>query len=131
MTAPRKPRKVGPKFMYQIVDGNEVRWQFFEIDVEDLAKIDPSAYAVTVASKSMVVVERGISDDIRDISAFHEMMHFCSSAPGDSESLSRILGCESDKVEALEEGFVSFLAPKLYALLVKNGMLIMPKPEKK
>lgn len=129
--ASRKARKSGPKFLYEIVDSSEARWQIFEIDKEDMAKVDPEAYAVTVASKNMVVVERGISSDVRDISLFHEMMHFCTSGPGDNETLARSFKCKSDKVDFLEEGFVSFIAPKLYSLLLKNGMLKMPSPEEK
>lgn len=125
-TSKASTRKLGPKFCYQITDSNEARWQFFEIDPSDMEKVDPNAYAVTIPSKNMVVVERGLADDVRDIALFHEILHTCFSAPGDPEVLRRILGCEADKVDDMEEGFVSFVAPRLYALLVKNGMLKMP-----
>jgi hypothetical protein len=125
MSAPSRGR---PKFLVQITDGNEVRWQVFELTRDDLAKCSSiPSFAITFPEQATIVLDGEVASDVRDVAFFHELCHVVFSAPGDPETLSDVFRCRSDKVAAAEERLVSFMAPRLYALLVKNGLLTMPR----
>lgn len=125
-------RRAGrPKFLFQLTDGNEVRWQVFALTREDLEKCSSTpAYAITFPDQATIVVDEGVASDVSDVALFHELLHICFSAPGDPETLQDVFRCKSERVSAAEERLVSFMAPRLYALLMKNGLLAMPRVRK-
>ena len=92
---------------------------------------DESVNGFYETEKNFIEVESGLTGQIQKETLFHEIIHRCfSTASGDLQA--KILGHSSrEKRWDHEELIVSFLAPVLYDILVRNGWLRIPDPPKR
>lgn len=107
-------------------DAFDISWNVYLCDPDDPCLSDASA--ITYPDKNTIYV-RNDGDSTRIlVLLFHEILHVNFSAPGDPPLLKLIFGGKDvDKTRDREEAVVTFLAPRLFNMLVKNGMLIMPE----
>lgn len=114
------------KLWTTIVDAFNITWTIYLCDSDDPVLDDGSA--IVYPDKNTIYV-RSDGDPVKvSILLFHELLHVNFSAPGDPPVIRALLGTKDvDQTKEREENIVTFLAPRLYSLLIKNGMLKMPE----
>lgn len=84
------------------------------------------AEAVTLPTKSLVVVHENLTYPRACRAFIHELLHTDLSNPGESELLAVIFGCKVSTVKEREEYLVTYLAPRLADTLIRNQFLELP-----
>lgn len=117
----------GPRLWFVYHSGSGIDWDVYLGTPEQFPQLEGRS-AVTLPDSARIIVDASLPPSVRFLALVHEVCHAEVSAPGDPTSLASAFGCSADEVEATEERFIAFFAPRLAVGLLRNaGLQNLPK----